>query len=1230
MKILPDYLIQVLPELEDAIEELRLSIVDHAYELLQCLDLDELSIDQIRQKLELCELKVSNMTSEWLPNGRFYRLYQSIKHNRSRKNAIKAIAKSGGQFEGLWSNNFSNKTEYNYNKIQVARHYELSSNADGYFFVSGDTVRDKKGTVVTSAAKALTTDILINQSLPAGYTYLYIPWPRPHYPADSDCFYNVNMLMYDRLHYSTDCEYKWALYNQTEKIYYCADNSYEQCFCKVTDSNTLYGNSASTCYLPFDNTIKSDCPFVYDSYSENVPASTKYDWYNGKGTPWRASYWFDYHYMNKMGITLPDENSAGTWPITESGTYYDIDDDPTDDPSEAITYKLNNNCLELSDSKSYFPTKCYMRDRLKSTMPNRLQKFEFKDYNYIKIEDSKRYYITLESYEGLYEKVVSLIYSAYNYQISRDIIRNYINSVPVELPYFTKYGLFNNARLTFENHQAAYEVQCNFSYRVETIYRYVLEDDASIEHSIDSNEYIVPCMTYSDAPGAYRCDVLHNGTVLNIHESLHHSKIYRPFWCENTPWSEMISSKYKSGLERSDGETVNHSLYNWLHLKQISNRPQLTQTNGDNCPVCVGTIEYNKPPVSCITFYSEHRPTHSTLDNIYLAFATPYADGDHAQKALSDDLSENVAYYYGSTNRIEYDPELYYTIITINGDTTSEVPLQPNQIRAYIEGNPATGEFNINRNSDTHDTVEYYTYKTSTVHKLWFSENHEDVLLDQTIYLYNSVGSTELGWFSENTINLTYNVIGIFKENGIAVPYNTGVLYPEIIDHNYVISASSFVYNNNPVTAAYVLFTVHASDGAIPQFDHVQLNKNVTLLHGSLSALYIDLGHVEYHDAPLPPPVYGIPMGGMMSPTSHSTYYVQELPEQITVDNITLSGFMVPMSVEDTVYGNPNATSQNIVINDNDVNGILYDTNGEPITDQSKLYVVVQLNGTGSGSTPEEDDISKPLMLKAIQDNSSVAYGGGSLPYTYSYSMDGTTWISYSLNTVIPLNKDEVVYFKRKGHTGSGTPSTYNHHKFTMTGEIEAYHNVNSMLIEGDFETADTLTEEYCGIYMFAECASLTRAPLIPATTLAEYCYYCMFYMCTRLVTAPELPATTLARFCYSDMFHGCTNLVNAPELPVLTLLKGCYNGMFYDCPSLVNAPLLPATSLVEACYKYMFGACTNLSYIRIFATDISASSCLTYWLQNASSTGDIYCVNGVNYPTGDDGIPSGWTRHDI
>lgn len=311
MKILPEYLINIMPALEEAAEELRLSVIDHAYDLLNSLDLDELTSDDIRRKLELYDLKVENMTTEWLPNGRFYRLYPSIKHHRSRLNSLKSIVKSGGQFEGLWSTDFHNTTNFNYKYIQVMRHYEIKSQYDGYIYVSGDTQMSSDGTVAGSVLSAMSSDILINQAMPAGYTYLYIPWPRPHYPGDAGYFYAVHMLNFDRLHYSKNCD---AL-------------------------------------LP-------------EYYSTDVPASMSYSWSSGFGTPWKTPYWYDYHYMNNMTI------SASTWPIVESGVYYDIDGNEAA-PEDAVEYSLNDNCKELGYSNSVFASKCYILFRSVTTLPNR-------------------------------------------------------------------------------------------------------------------------------------------------------------------------------------------------------------------------------------------------------------------------------------------------------------------------------------------------------------------------------------------------------------------------------------------------------------------------------------------------------------------------------------------------------------------------------------------------------------------------------------------------------------------------------------------------------------------------------------------------------------------------------------------------------------------------------------------------------------------------------------------
>lgn len=333
MKILPDYLIEMMPALEEALEELRLSVIDHAYELLKCLDVDELSSDTIRRKLELYDLKIDNMTEEWLPNGKFYRMYPAIKHNRTRLNSLKSVVCSGGQFEGLWSNEFIKEAEHNYNKIRTLRHYAVQSEYDGYFYVSGNVSRvsiSGSDLVEDSTLTALSTDILLGQAMPAGYTYLYVPWPRPTYPSDSGYFYNVNMLNADRLHYAINCG-------------------------------------------------------TTDSYDESKPASLNYDWENGTNTPWKTPYWFDYHFMGDTNHTDPtesqletDDRYAGTWPIHEKGEYGNYNEDGdwvSCNPEDAHFYRLDSSCSELSNSNAIFPTKCYIRSSNRTSHPDAQQIF---------------------------------------------------------------------------------------------------------------------------------------------------------------------------------------------------------------------------------------------------------------------------------------------------------------------------------------------------------------------------------------------------------------------------------------------------------------------------------------------------------------------------------------------------------------------------------------------------------------------------------------------------------------------------------------------------------------------------------------------------------------------------------------------------------------------------------------------------------------------------------------
>ena len=277
------------------------------------------------------------------------------------------------------------------------------------------------------------------------------------------------------------------------------------------------------------------------------------------------------------------------------------------------------------------------------------------------------------------------------------------------------------------------------------------------------------------------------------------------------------------------------------------------------------------------------------------------------------------------------------------------------------------------------------------------------------------------------------------------------------------------------------------------------------------------------------------------------------------------------------------------------------------------------------------DDITKPLTFKAIQDNSSVKLTKeGSPDGSFQTSRDGgNTWADYTIGRKITLNTGDEVSFRAKYDRTSGQSNT-DSFRFNMTGKIEAWHNVMSLYRTNDFATYESV-EGYAFRTMFWKCTSLTKAPAMPATTLSTYCYRSMFDGCTSLTKAPELPATTLDTFCYTSMFEGCTSLTKAPALPATTLADRCYGSMFNGCTSLTKAPALPATALANYCYDYMFKGCSSLNEVHCKIPSSYSSSQISYytsnWLVDVSPTGTFYTNADANWPSGEDGIPTGWRR---
>ena len=221
---------------------------------------------------------------------------------------------------------------------------------------------------------------------------------------------------------------------------------------------------------------------------------------------------------------------------------------------------------------------------------------------------------------------------------------------------------------------------------------------------------------------------------------------------------------------------------------------------------------------------------------------------------------------------------------------------------------------------------------------------------------------------------------------------------------------------------------------------------------------------------------------------------------------------------------------------------------------------------------------------------------------TLDYSVGGAAWAELGTATVEfgPTGDLRV-----RGKSAMGTAAS-DSDVATVTFGSEA----STVAASGDIRTLvdyenytndalDTSNARFCDL--FRDCAVLTSAPALPATTLTDYCYSKMFWG-TGLTEAPALPATTLAYACYQFMFYNCKNLTEAPELPATTLAGSCYNGMFLGCTRLTKAPALPATTLASSCYSAMFSGCTSLIEAPALPATTLAANCYANMFQNCTS----------------------------
>lgn len=234
--------------------------------------------------------------------------------------------------------------------------------------------------------------------------------------------------------------------------------------------------------------------------------------------------------------------------------------------------------------------------------------------------------------------------------------------------------------------------------------------------------------------------------------------------------------------------------------------------------------------------------------------------------------------------------------------------------------------------------------------------------------------------------------------------------------------------------------------------------------------------------------------------------------------------------------------------------------------------------------------------------------GSGAPTVTIQYSTDdGQNWTSLTTSTT---EQSLGTYSIGDKILIKGTNNNYaitggnidNYNYFSGTAKVKLYGNIMSLLYGDNFINQDTLTENATFAKLF-----IGYSNLIDVENLI-------------------LPATTLKYMCYRNMFDGC-GFEYPPKLPATTLASQCYAGLFGGCSNLKEGPELPATTLELQCYVYMFYGCSSLNYIKCLATTGVNSSNLSNFTYGVQTTAGTFVKDAnTTWPTGVDGIPSGWT----
>ena len=221
------------------------------------------------------------------------------------------------------------------------------------------------------------------------------------------------------------------------------------------------------------------------------------------------------------------------------------------------------------------------------------------------------------------------------------------------------------------------------------------------------------------------------------------------------------------------------------------------------------------------------------------------------------------------------------------------------------------------------------------------------------------------------------------------------------------------------------------------------------------------------------------------------------------------------------------------------------------------------------------------------------------------YSLDGRNWTRVTIDdtaqtiTTPTITQGGKVYWRGSGVRMSANYTTGNNSNFSSDCEFTISGHLLSLLKLSDYENMSGI-ERYTFCTLFNACSGLLSAEdLVLPSTCIDRMYIWTFRLCENMVKGPKLLA---------------------PDIPTYG-----YNAMFSSCRKLQSIDLSAVQTYSTTAFQNMCGACNSLNYVKCLLDPTISASAFSGWLASTSSTGTFIQAEGVTWPRGASGIPTGW-----